>query len=231
MGMFILASHLALSQSPVNAEIESTYRELVKHVQNSTRQWLNTTKESWVKNPEPGTLRSQITKEFSAYNNREKESMALIAVVELIKENEKEYNDLRLQQQSVINDETKLSVIKSRLNYESAGSAAYYQAAQAIISKYSAPPEKQTVNSHPGNRGKKSVADSVKTKTAPLSQDSIPSLTKSIETTLNELHTRRQAAEAAFQPVDQRMNRLSQDLTTIYKSVTDLKNVPLRTVL
>lgn len=232
IGILLLTYNCCISQSLINAQIESTYRDAVKKIQSGTRQWLNTTKTNWIKNPELSSLRSQINKQFIAYNNHERETLVLVVIVESIRENEKGYQDLKLQVQSIQNDETKLNVIKNRLNYQpAAASANYYQAAEAIISKYAAPPPNLTPGKPQPNTPKKLPVDTGRNKAAVIAQDSSSGLVKNIDATLVEIHSRKQAVESTFQPGEQKMNRLGQALTAVYKSITDLKTVPLRNSL
>jgi hypothetical protein len=231
IGLFLLVYNCCYSQSLISSQIETTYRDAVKKVQSGTRQWLNNTKASWIKNPELSSLRSQINKQFIAYNNRERETLVLVVIVEAIRENEKEHQDLKLQAQSVQNDETKLNVIKSRLNYQTdATSSNYYQAAEAIIIKYATPPPNPATDKHTASSTKKPTV-TIHNKISSNAPDSTPTLVKNIDATLVDIHSRRQVAESAYQPVEQKMNRLGQALTTVFKSVTDLRNVPLRTSL
>jgi len=243
----LLFSLPATSQSPVNTQTETAYLQAIKKLQPTTKDWINTTKPSWQKSPELSTLRTLIAKKFPTYNGLEKDNLALVAIVESIREIEKDHHDLKMQQQSFNNDETKLVIIKARLqNPQLSVNPSYYLAAETIIAKYSALPA-NTVTSQqqpfivpkkstpgqslPFTAARKPVADTAKTKTVVTEGDSTSVLMKNIESTLQELHNKKHLAEEAFQNVDQKMNRLTQALNSVTKSMNDQKLMLVRSML
>jgi len=168
--------------------------------------------------PDINALRNIISKKFPQYNPLERENLALVVVTEAIRETEKDHHDLKTQQQSFANDETKLMIIKSRLATQpEIASGTYFQAARTIMDKYPA--------------SQKPVVDSARASAGQQPADSIKVLLGNIENTLEEIHNRRQSAESNFQPADQRMTRLNQALASVNKMMSELKNLSVRNYL
>lgn len=226
--IWLCITGLCEAQPSISAQTENDYREILQHIQPSTRVWLNKTKPGWQKNPVLSQLLSAIKSQFPSYNEREQESLALVIIIEAIRENEKERNALKAQQLLLTNDANSLTDIKNRFQNQAAAIMPdYYNSSKALIAKYSLGTNKNAaaINTTPVKK------ETGKNISEPVSRDSLSASMRELEAAQEEVRNKRQMVQTSFQAIDQKVNQLYQILASVTKTMNEIKMGPVRNLL